>query len=477
MAHSTHLSASGCASLSRWERRGLIVLAILALLFGLIVEKRSAFMQRRMTDLGVYLRAGWAVRSGADLYDVTDDNQWHYQYPPLFAILMVPLADAPAGFDRSGMLPFAASAAVWYIASVLCLLFGVHQLANALEQRSILRGLDRPAPGSRRWWALRVLPVAACITPIGHSLMRGQVNLLLLALLCSMAASLVRGQRGRAGLWLSAAICLKVIPAFLVLIPLWRRDGRCLAGCTLGLAVGLGVIPAAVFGVPQTIRYYQEYDEKLLRPAMGTGTDQSRAKELIEMTANDSQSILAAIHNTLHGDRLTRPPYPSDAVRWAQRLLCGAMTLLTLAAAGWRRPLGATGTVLFFGAVVLTMLLSSPVCHLHYFCLSVPLVMALLAGTWERNAQLGAGLGLKLLLVANVIANALPNLPGLEVLRDIGLAMYAALALWATACWSLWRQRRRARSDSMSNAEPTGMAAWPWRGLGQDRPSLPASTG
>ena len=35
---------------------------------------RSAFMQRRMTDLGVYLRAGWAVRSGADIYDVTDDN-------------------------------------------------------------------------------------------------------------------------------------------------------------------------------------------------------------------------------------------------------------------------------------------------------------------------------------------------------------------------------------------------------------------
>ena len=35
-----------------------------------------------MTDLHVYLRAAWAVRAGADIYDVVDDNRWHYQYPP-----------------------------------------------------------------------------------------------------------------------------------------------------------------------------------------------------------------------------------------------------------------------------------------------------------------------------------------------------------------------------------------------------------
>ena len=50
-----------------------------------------------MTDLQVYLRAAWAVRSGADLYTIIDDNQWHYHYPALFAILMTPLADPPAG--------------------------------------------------------------------------------------------------------------------------------------------------------------------------------------------------------------------------------------------------------------------------------------------------------------------------------------------------------------------------------------------
>ena len=66
------------------------------LAFGVLVEIRSAYMRRRMTDLNCYLRAAWAVRQGgADLYHVFDDNGWHYNYPPLFAILLTPLADPP----------------------------------------------------------------------------------------------------------------------------------------------------------------------------------------------------------------------------------------------------------------------------------------------------------------------------------------------------------------------------------------------
>src|SRR5262249_30325743 len=244
---------------------------------------------------------------------------------------------------------------------------------------------------------------------------RGQVNLLLLALLCGMAAAMLRGQSWRAGFWLAGAIGLKVIPAFLLLIPLWRRDVRCLAGCALGLIVVLGIIPAVVVGVPRPNRYYQEYDEKLLRPAVGKGTDQSRAKELIEMTANDSQSILAVIHNTLYPDRFQRPPHPSEAVRWTHWLLGGLLTVLTLLAAGWRRTDRATTTVLFFGAMVLVMLLLSPVCHLHYFCLALPLVMGLVATVLERAAAPHyIGLPLTAMLWVNVIATALPHLPSLD---------------------------------------------------------------
>src|SRR5262249_5129951 len=152
----------------------------------------------------------WAVRTGQDIYTTTDHNGYHYHYPPLFAILLVPLADPPPGADRSWTVSFPITVAIWYVFSLCCLVIAVHWLACALEGRqgdgvsSISPCLPISlSPCLSSWWALRVLPVLACLPPIGHTLMRGQVSLLLLLLLCGMAAALLRGRRWQAGLWLA----------------------------------------------------------------------------------------------------------------------------------------------------------------------------------------------------------------------------------------------------------------------------------
>lgn len=207
------------AGLNRWEKVGLIALAVAAVLFGVLVEIRSALLTRRMTDLDVYLRAAWAVRTGADLYHVTDNNSWHYHYPPLLAIVLTPLASPPPGADPSGMPPFALSAALWYVLNLVFLVIAVHCLASALESTTPV--------GGRRWWMLHALPVLACLPPVAHTLMRGQLNLLLLFLFSGMLAALLHGRRLTAGLWLAAAVCVKIIPVFLLLYPLWRRAAAC----------------------------------------------------------------------------------------------------------------------------------------------------------------------------------------------------------------------------------------------------------
>ena len=277
--------------------------------------------------------------------------------------------------------------------------------------------------------------------------MRGQVSLLLLLLLCGALAALLRGRSWQAGLWLAGAICLKVIPAFLILYPLYRRDGRCLAGCAGGLVLGLAIIPAAVFGPARTLAYYQEWTHVLLWPALGAGADQSRAKELIEVTATDSQSIQATLHNTLFPNPATRPPQPSAAVRCIHWLAGGLLTLVTLLIA--RRQHDGPAVVITFGALTVLMLLLSPVCHLHYFCLSLPLAIGSLAAVWnhetheihEKGNRLGRVAVVAVLMIYGV-ANALPHFPRLQILRDGGLAMYAALLLWLTAMIILWRRGR-----------------------------------
>jgi hypothetical protein len=453
-AHAT----PGSSRLSFIHRCGLAVLAVAFVLFGFVVEGRSAFLTRHRTDLQVYLRAAWAVRAGADLYTVTDDNYWHYHYPPLFAILMTPLADPPLGAAPLLTTPFPIAVAVWYVFSVGCLAVGVHWLAGALEDTSPDPAVRTQPRGCRRWWALRVLPVVACLPPTWAALARGQVNLLVLALLCGMAAAVLRGRRGQAGLWLAGAICLKVFPAYLLVYPLWRRDVRWLAGCAAGLVVGLGIIPTLVFGPHQAWAYYQEWTDVLVRPGLGHGEDHTRDTELIAATATDSQSFLSVLHNTLHLDRATRPAQATEATRLAHWGIGGTLTGLTLLLLGWRRQ-GGRRELLGLGMLLLIMFLLSPVCHLHYFCLALPLVMGFLAVAWEAPPGEGTSaarryLGLSLLLGVHGVANTLPHLPGLEMLRDVGLATYGTLLLWLAAMLVLrWSPASNVEGEPVEGAE------------------------
>ena len=419
--------------LSLSQMLGLATLAAAFVVFSFVVEFRSVFLQRHMTDLQVYLRAAWAARTGGDIYGITDDNHWHYHYPPLPALLAMPLADAPPDADRSGILPFAVSVAVWYWLSVLCLLAGVHILAKAVDRDAV--------PGSPRWWGLRFWPIMACLPPIAASLMRGQVNLMLLALLCGAGAAVLRARPWRAGLYLAAAVCLKVIPAFLLVYPLWRRDWRCLGGCALGLLAGLLLIPAAWFGPARTAAYFAEWCDVLARPALGNGEDHARDKELVLVTSTDSQSLGATIHNTIYLNRDTRPNQLDPPVRVAHWLGGALMTGVTLLAFGWRPGGHRLRPLLLLGALTLVMVMVSPVCHLHYFCLALPLVMGLIGHEWEARGSMRPGVGLTVLLAVNFIVNALPHLPDTDLTRDLGLAAYATLLLWLAAVVGLWRTR------------------------------------
>ncbi len=271
--------------------------------------------------------------------------------------------------------------------------------------------------------------------------MRGQTNLILLLLLCCGMAALIRCRRLLAGASLAGMACIKIFPAYLLLYPLWRRDWRTVAGWALGLAAGLLLVPALALGPAQTIGCYEKLAVVLIGPALGLNKDDSRAKELIEATATDSQSFLVVMHNTMHldADRLHRVPTAAPAVRVAHFVLAALFLTLTLAAASRRRVEDGTGVVLFLGSLTLIMLASSPVCHTHYFALSLPLVMALTAREWERAGDMHFRPGVWALMAVQFVGNALPLVMGLEVLKDAGLALYTALALWAMACVSLWR--------------------------------------
>src|SRR5207244_4893296 len=97
-------------------------------------------------------------------------------------------------------VPYPVSVALMFLFNVLCLFLAAHVLASLLEEHA---GWQTQPKYCRRWWALRLWPILVCILPIGHTLMRGQVNIIVLAILCAALAAWMRQQNMRAGLWLS----------------------------------------------------------------------------------------------------------------------------------------------------------------------------------------------------------------------------------------------------------------------------------
>jgi alpha-1,2-mannosyltransferase len=419
-------------SLAWWQRLGVLALLAGFVVLGVATENRSAFSADQMGDLAVYLRAAWAVRSDRNIYEITDHHAWHYHYPPCFAILMTPLAVPPDGTDAPGTVSYPVAVAVWYIFSSIVLFLGVHLLASAVEQTPPYRQRIIRPWGSRRWWALRFYAVIGCLPAVAHTLARGQVNLLVLFLLCGMAAAVLRKQNGRAGLWLAGAICIKVIPAFLLLYPLWRRDRRLLAGCAVGLLVGLLVIPTAVFGLPKTVAYAQQWIDALLMPVVAGSPDVVRTKELTGAAATHSQSFLIVLHKSLHvGGEV--PMSAAPGVRRAHWALAALLTVITLWSAGRRRSDSSVDELLFLGSLILLSVLTSPVCYPHYLALALPLVLGLLAAVWQQPGAPFIDGPVLILLVVNCTVYIFMHVPGLEVLMNLGGGLYASLLLWLWA--------------------------------------------
>lgn len=402
-----------------WERIFIGVLIVVLLAFGVLTEIRSAFLSRRMGDLGVFLRAGWAVRMGGDeLYHVTCDNGWHYNYPPMFAILMTPFADPPRGAEPIVAVPYAWTVAIFYVFSVGCLFWAIHLLASALDPDTV--------PYSRRWWALRLLAPLPVAVALGTSMGKGQVNTIVLLALCAFLAETIRGRGVRAGLYLSFAIAIKVLPAFLILMPLVRRDLRCFAGIALGLFLSLVALPVAVFGPAKTIEHSRQFVGYVLAPGLSVGQDESRIRELTGVNGTDSQTFVALIHNNLYPISWTRPAEADRPVRLAHWTLAALTTLITL----WtfRRRTTAAHEAIFGGSLLALMILVSPASHLHYFAFLVPMAMGMFALT-RGSAAYPPPTTLALVFGCGLVM-ASASLPPLKPLCDKGLAILGLVAWW-----------------------------------------------
>lgn len=428
----------GDRGLTRAEWGILAAMIAVVLYYGVMTEIRSCFLERRMTDFGVYLRAAWAARTGHDMYAVTCDNGWHYCYPPTFALFLMPLADPPSEFSHEGYIPYHISVGIWIVLSYAFALWAVHILANLI--------LPDAKPGSRRWWAARTGPLFLSAGGIGYTIVHGQVNTLVAALIAAMFVAWVTGRKLVSGIWLAGAMAVKVVPAFLVLFPFIHLDRRMLVGVGLGLVLLLGVLPACVFGVSGAVRENRKLVDQVLLPGTTGEGDQTRAKELTNTVATDSHSFQAVIHNYRNPDVYTRPADAAMSTRLIHWAICGLMTTITLLV-GWRsRGADAPVQLVFLGCLLLVMVLASPVSHVHHYAMALPAVCGLwLKGLADRPDSAWPAPRVLIPLLIWCVGTGLPLFPGrvFVLMREFGLGTSATVILWFAGICTLAMSRRR----------------------------------
>lgn len=411
----------------------------LAVWCALDVQKRALVDPARpdlhMTDVTVYTEAGRAFFDGRDPYEVANLRGWKYLYPPLFALLISPLAYATPAWQASG----------WFALSAL-MCFGVYfecrkLLAFCLPSRG--SGNERsgqtfvPIPA---WLTISAAVVAGL--PALNCLQRGQMGIALVYPLLVGFRLVVTGSSSLrwfcGGVLLALPVALKLTPAlpvacvlFVLFVAAWAGRGLAnrssqwshalwpTAGCVAGSALFLLVIPASLVGWDKNLDYLHTWYEKV-----GTKVNDVRTEDFAEnVDSPRNQSLSNAVYRCGNwvAYQFFGGPYefvtgkfhglmPMDAPVVSQILLVvRCLALLT--------PLGVavraarSRNVLLWGAALglaaVATLVVAPVARGHYFVLVLPAVLFVplwLIGCGQRGAALRAALIPAVLIAAHYLS-------------------------------------------------------------------------
>ena len=207
---------------------------VACLVLPLIISGGSFFDPWRPStiDLEVYIYAVKDMLAGRDIYATVTPAPWklYFIYPPIAAILMVPLAIGPYVFWQL----------VWTAGLVVA-------------QQSVLRRCGAP-----RGWKLALLGIAVvlAVEPIRTTLGYGQVNTLLMALVVADLLPDAPGERRRIrqGTLIGLAAAIKLTPALFVVFAFLIGQRRTAVTAVVSFAVFTALGAVLLFG--ETVAFF-----------------------------------------------------------------------------------------------------------------------------------------------------------------------------------------------------------------------------
>ncbi len=340
------------------SRSAPLFFLLLGLAFSIVPIVNSTRTSGTNKDYTLWFDVGNRLQAGEPLYQLGEDGEVRYMYPPTLAVLVfLPLS-------LCGPVAFVA---ILTACNSIAWIFAVYFSIQLVTGRWL---------GHSRY--LYVVPSLAVVPYIWDTYLLGQVNLFLLVLVLGSFLAL-RNKRGiLAGLLLGLAIAIKVFPLPVVIYFLFRKQWLAalatIASCVLFLAVA-----------PGAIRGFERNGDELRQWVATMVGDQSgntmAARSHIGFTRRN-QSLVSLSHRWLRpvdaGDRDGVPfrihiaevsPRTAQLVGYGS---CLALAFLFLWAARGRmgRNLAAEG--IEAGMVCTLVVLVSPLSWTYFFCWMLP---------------------------------------------------------------------------------------------------------
>lgn len=303
-----------------------------------LIDLETGF--RYATDLDVYRKGAQAFLAGENLYTQdyvvgkADDIVLPFTYPPLAAMLSIPLA----------VLPYTVGLVLWTLGSVVLLWWCIGIVLR--HAAPLLIDADR------RTLATWLLPLALLTESVRETLAFGQINIVLMALV--LADTLTRRTRLPRGVLIGFAAAIKLTPAVFILVFLVRRRWRD-AAVTFVSGVGFTLL-AALLSWGNSWTYW-----------FGTLADTGRIGGEAYASNQSIRGVLT---------RLAEPGERADSLLWLGLILV-ALGLIVWAM--WRAET-MLATVLLASTVALVC---SPISWSHHWVWLVPIAITLLAGGYR----------------------------------------------------------------------------------------------
>jgi len=430
-----------------------------------------------MTDFTVYTEAGAAFFDGREPYEVSNIRGWKYLYPPLFALLVAPLAALTPPWQ----------ATFFFVISIgLC-------LGSYFECRRLLAGTLAGDPPPRKFIvSLSAVAGLTVLFPALNCLQRGQIGVVLLYPLL-LGFRLVLLGKGRTewflgGLMLALPVVLKLTPilpvgcillALIVAASSRRRAvaehspflplslSPCLSTCigTLaGCVLFALLLPASLLGWHTNLGHLHTWYTRVATKVDHDRTDHFAGAGSTVRNQSFSNAVQrfgnwAAFEfaggpddRLVDHDAAAMGAMPMDRplvhnLLLAGRGLAGLLLLAAVIVLGRRGDRVSLGLVLGLSCVATFVV--SPVARGHYFVLYLPAVI--FGGVWmrERRAEKSA-----FRFVAVPMFLCLLHYMALKYAGRVGVLGIGTTVWFFVACGFVlidaWRMSRAAQSEIAS---------------------------